>query len=204
MPAAANDAVRITGSPAASEASRSTVATIAKSWLPSGSSTIWRTDQVRELSPAGCLSIMSSSGERACGPAPRDSCSSQYAPSASSHAGAVIAGRRGGSVSAAAAASSCASASKRSREARCTFWNIALRTMTVNARRLRVIGRGVVGASPAAIAAAARATDSGSVSASHSSSRLESVWRTVSPSHSTISSNSSVFTSSGTVWRSAR
>ena len=53
-------------------------------------------------------------------------------------------------------------------------------------------------------AAAARATDSGSVSASHSSSRLESIWRTVSPSHSTMSSSSSVLKRSGTVCRSAR
>ena len=36
--AGANDCVRTTGSPAASEASRSTVATIAQSWWPSGSS----------------------------------------------------------------------------------------------------------------------------------------------------------------------
>ena len=61
MPAAANDAVRITGSPAASEASRSTVATIAKSWSPSGSSMIWRTVQVRG-SARRRRSIMSSSG----------------------------------------------------------------------------------------------------------------------------------------------
>jgi hypothetical protein len=33
----------MSGSPAASEASRSTTATMAKSWLPSGSSTVWRT-----------------------------------------------------------------------------------------------------------------------------------------------------------------
>ena len=81
---------------------------------------------------------------------------------------------------------------------------MALRTITRNARSLPVIGRGGAGGAPAAAAAAARATDSGSVSASHSSSRLESIWRTVSPSHSTMSSNSSVLTRSGTVRRSAR
>ena len=40
--------------------------------------------------------------------------------------------------------------------------------------------------------------------ASHSSSRLESTWRTSSPSHSSTSASSSVLASSGTVWRSAR
>ena len=74
----------------------------------------------------------------------------------------------------------------------------------MNARTLAVIGRSGGAVSPAANAAAARATDSGSVRASHSSSRLESVCLTVSPSHSMISSSWSVFTSSGTVWRRAR
>ncbi len=64
MPAGAKDSVRTTGSPAASEASRSTVATIAKSWWPSGSSTIWRTVQVRGPSAPAWRSIMSSCGER--------------------------------------------------------------------------------------------------------------------------------------------
>src|SRR3954452_4130481 len=92
-----------------------------------------------------------------------------------------MAGRPGGSESAAAAASRSARSPYRSRAASWTFWNIALRTITVNVRTFAVIGRGGGGPSPAAIAADARSTDSGSVSASHSSSRLESVWRTVSP-----------------------
>ena len=40
-------------------------------------------------------------------------------------------------------------------------------------------------------------------SRSHSSSMLESTWRTISPSHSMRSASSSVFASSGTVCRSA-
>ena len=44
----------------------------------------------------------------------------------------------------------------------------------------------------------------GLASASHSSSRLESVCRTTSPSHSTRSSSSSVRADVGTVERSAR
>ena len=44
----------------------------------------------------------------------------------------------------------------------------------------------------------------GRVSAAHSSSRLESTWRTSSPSHSTMSRSSSVLASSGIVWRAAR
>ena len=47
------------------------------------------------------------------------------------------------------------------------------------------------------------AASDGFRSRSHSSSRLESTWRTISPSHSIRSANSSVFASSGTVWRSA-
>jgi hypothetical protein len=81
---------------------------------------------------------------------------------------------------------------------------MALPTITRNARSLAVIERGGSGGWPVAAAASARATAWGSVSASHSSSRLESIWRTVSPSHSMMSSSSSVRMRSGTVWRSAR
>src|SRR5687768_281368 len=75
---------------------------------------IWRTSQVRPSAPGGAGSIMSSSGARAAGPEPIVSCSSQYAPSRSSHTAAVIAGLAGGSASAAAAASTSPSWSKRS------------------------------------------------------------------------------------------
>lgn len=47
MLAGANDAVRMTGSPAASEASRSTLAMIAKSRMAFRVSMTWRTVQVR-------------------------------------------------------------------------------------------------------------------------------------------------------------
>jgi hypothetical protein len=138
----------------------------------------------------------------ACGPAPIKLVLVQYVLSAASQAAAVIVTLPGGSVSG------------RGLQLRqpletvpgCQLHlleTIALRAITVNVRSLAVIGRGG-GISLAAIAADARATDSGSVSASHWSSRLESVWRTLSPSHSTISSSASVLTCSGTVWHNAR
>ncbi|CNJ98843.1 Uncharacterised protein [Mycobacterium tuberculosis] len=47
------------------------------------------------------------------------------------------------------------------------------------------------------------AVSSPAASFSHSSTREESVWRTSSPSHSMMSSSSSVTAVSGMVWRSA-
>ena len=96
-------------------------------------------------------------------------------------------------------ASSSPSCSQRRSAASSTRRNIALRTSTVKARSLAVIAPGAGGSTSGA---ASRAV--GSLSCSHSSSRLESVWRTTAPSHSMMSSSSSVRTLSGTVWRSAR
>ena len=91
-----------------------------------------------------------------------------------------------------------------SRAASSTLLNMAVRIIAVKARSLPVTGRGGGGGAPWAAASTAAATFSGSVSASHSSSSDESVWRTVSPSHSTRSSNCSLRCSSGTVCLSAR
>ena len=74
------------------------------------------------------------------------------------------------------------------------------RTITVKARSLRVRPPG-----PSSMRRVGATSCSGSIcsgwrSSSHSSSRLESTWRTSSPSHSVRSNTSSVFASSGTFW----
>src|SRR5205085_391316 len=72
-----------------------------------------------------------------------------------------------------------------------------LRTNTRNARPLAVTAGGTGSAS------SRRGSSVGLRSFSHSSIRLESTWRTSSPSHSMMSCSSSVFASSGTVFRNA-
>ncbi len=76
--------------------------------------------------------------------------------------------------------------------------NSALRTRTVKARTLLVTAGGRRSAS-----ATSSASGSGFLSFSHSSSRLESVCRTSSPSQAIRSSKPSVRLVSGTVCRSA-
>ena len=68
----AKSRVRTTSSPASSHSSRSTRAVIDQSWLPSGSSMIWRTSQTRP-----CSVITSRAGPRASASAGSTSCSSQ-------------------------------------------------------------------------------------------------------------------------------
>ena len=114
------------------------------------------------------------------------SCSSKYADNASSHS---CSDHTEDSVSSAV----------RRRAASSTRRNIALRTSTVNARSLAVSRAGVGGSTSAGSTATTP-----ELSRSHSSSRLESVCRTTAPSHSMMSSSSSVRALSGTVCRSAR
>ena len=93
--------------------------------------------------------------------------------------------------------SSVPSSSQRRRAHSSTRRNNALRTIAVNARWLAVSGLGGTGTADVG------SGPSPAVICSHSSSRLESTWRTSSPSHSTISVSSSVRAAAGTPERSA-
>ena len=162
-----------------------------QSWSPAGSSRIWRTVHTRPASGSSAVSLMISiAGPRALAPVWIRECSAKYGSSASCQSFAD----QPDSASSSPRSHHCRRAASSTRR------NSALRTSTRKARRLWVTG-GVWSSRAEAISLGCAV--SGLRSRSHSSSRLESTWRTSSPSQAIRSATSSVRASSGTVCRSA-